>query len=217
MPPRVIGAGTSAPSTVTPIMSRLVPESSTSSGIADGAGEHPEDMASHLPVSGKGTKRQSKRGGKEDHAARTAFEHARVRPKKRKRALNAKPKSFVNHHIRNGQIVAVDPDQELTPEPRSQVQALVVPSAPEPSVRAEEADQDSRTVSRICHRKGRDNQAVKAPLSSPAKPSHSSPRNACCVRSSPTKEEVWNTISQTGGVWPELPSAFSHWDVQVCF
>ncbi|KAF8137266.1 hypothetical protein EV363DRAFT_655923 [Boletus edulis] len=51
-------------------------------------------------------------------------------------------------------------------------------------------------------------------LSSPGKLSQPSSRSARLVKSSPSKEDVLNAISRSGGTWPELPSVFSNWDIQ---
>ncbi|KAH0835864.1 hypothetical protein J3R83DRAFT_9738 [Lanmaoa asiatica] len=212
VPPSRIGAVTAAPSTAMPIpgVSRLAPESSTGSGLADGAGEHPE-MTSHFPVSRKRMKKQSERGA---YAARAASEHARNRQEKRRRAPKAKPKSLVKYHVRNGQIVPAEPKlgPERALEPR--LQAPVTPSLSDTTIHAAEADQNSTlTSTRICHRKGREDQMMKTPLSSPAKSGHPTPHTRS-VKSPPTTEEVCDKMSRLDGAWPELSSVFSHWDTQ---
>lgn len=192
-----------------PIVPRPALESSTSSGLVGNTGGRP-DVTSCLTMSGKRMRKQSERG-------KEASEHAHVRPKKRKRASKAKPNSLVKYHVRNGHIVALEPEPEPTPELQSHVRVPVTPSVSEPSVRSEEAAQESRMATQMCHRRGQENQAMKAPLSSPAISRHPSPRSSPCVKSSPTKEDMWNTmLSQGGGTWPKLPSMFSHWDAQVC-
>lgn len=126
--------------------------------------------------------------------------HGRRRSRKVKRG-KAKEKSSARHHVRDGQIVTVSSEPEPGPE------SPATPSASQP----EEADSPARTP----HHKGQENRATKTPLSSSPKNSyHASSRR---VTSSPTKEDVWNTISRGTGIWPELPRVFSQWDVQVTF
>ena len=126
--------------------------------------------------------------------------HGRRRSRKVKRG-KAKEKSPARHHVRDGQIVTVSSEPEPGPE------SPTTPSASQP----EEADSPARTP----HHKGQENRAMKTPLSSlPKNLYHASSRR---VTSSPTKEDVWNTISRGTGIWPELPRVFSQWDVQVTF
>ncbi|KAF8439020.1 hypothetical protein L210DRAFT_2240098 [Boletus edulis BED1] len=229
VPPVQIGA-TPAPGTrtPTPTASRLAPKSPTGHPLAVDAVEHPD-----VPIPRKRKKRQSEGGEKGVHAARVVSEVSeklqppRIRmvtsdlptPRRRTKkeserrqikpqhAPNAKPKSSEKHHVRNGQIVAVASE----PEPRSQVPAT--PSASQP----EKANQDAQTPTRTRHRKRQGDRAIKVELSSPGKLSQPSSRSARLVKSSPSKEDVLNAISRSGGTWPELPSVFSNWDIQVCF
>ena len=195
-----------APSTPTPTVPQLARENSTSSGPAADAGECP-DAPLYAPVPRKRTKKPSE-CGKEAHATRTA--HASIRRKnKPKRAPKAK--SPVKYHIWNGQIVSVElqPEPEPTPAPQSRT------PAPQPPIDTEEAAQALRSPARLRRRKGRENQAMKTSLSSPAR--HPNTRSPRFIKSSPTKEDVWNTLCQDGREWPEPPTMFSHWDIQVCF
>ncbi|KAI9567594.1 hypothetical protein HD554DRAFT_2039595 [Boletus coccyginus] len=184
------GAGSASvpPSDVTAVAPSLPPARSISSGLADSAREH-SDMASHLPASRKRTKKPTERG-----------EYARARQVKPKRTQKSTRRLPTTYHVRNGQIVT------LASEPESPSQAPATSSAP----RLE----NMRTPDQVRHRKGQENQAIKTPLSSPAKPSHSSPRIVRFVNSSPTKQDVWDAISRRARTWPELPSVFSHWDAQ---
>ena len=125
---------------------------------------------------------------------------ARTRRNQRRKAT---PKSPVTYHVRNGHLVTLASEPERS-------QAPSIPSASQP----EEDDQDAQMPPRIRHREG---QEAKTPLLSPANPSHPSPRSARLKPSpSSTKEDAWTAIVKRGGTWPELPSLFSHWDVQVC-
>ena len=171
--PLFIGTVTPTPSASTPGVSWLAPECSTSNGLVDGTTENADmDRASELP-----RKRPKRRGG----------ERARSRRDKRRKALQATPKPPVTYHVRNGQIVT------LASEPEPESQAPATPSASQP-------EEDARTPTRMRHREGQENRAMKTPLSSPG-----------------AKEDAWSVISKRGGTWPEPPSTFSHWDVQVCF
>ena len=195
VPPPRVTAVASAPSAPMPTASSVPPACSISGGLPDSAGEH-SDLTSHLPASRKRTKKPTERS-----------EYARVHQAKPKRTQGSTERLSMTYHVRNGQIVTLASE----PGPPSQVPATSSVSLPE------EADQDTQTPDRIRHRKGQENQAIKTPLSSPAKPSHPSPRSVRFVNSSPTKQDAWDAISRRARTWPELPSVFSHWDAQVCF
>jgi hypothetical protein len=192
-PPPRVGPLMSTPSTPMPTVSLFAPESSTSTGLVDGAREN-ADIVSDVHASRKRTRGPGSKG-------------ARVRRNRKSPLKKTTPKSPVTYHVRNGQIVT------LASEPA----VPTIPPASQPE--EEEAGQDAQMPPRIRHREGQENQALKTPLSSPANPSHPSPRSARLVKSSPNtaKEDAWSVIAKRGGTWPELPSVFSHWDVQVCF
>lgn len=133
--------------------------------------------------------------------------HHRVEKEGKRRHKKRKPADLqcaVTHHIRDGQIVAGPLMEPGSP----------APTAPTPSY--SEVDEDARNPPRMRHRKGRENRATKAPLSSPAKSISSGSRNARQVKSSSTKEDVRKALSKSDGIWPEPPTVFSQWDVQVC-
>lgn len=148
--------------------------------------------------------------------ARTTSARDAIRLKKPKQRPKGKPRSPVKYHVWNGRIVAVElePGSESTLTPDAPPRASAASSPSRPTVLAEETVQDLRTPSPRRHRKGRENEAIKTPLLPPVRPpSKRSPR---IVKSSPTKEDVWNKIHQASRKWPDLPAAFSHCDIQVC-
>ena len=161
--------------------------------------------ASCMPVPRKRTKKRDGRGGKETRVS--------IRQKESKRALNAKQKSPSKYHVWNGQIVAVEMVSEPSPSPAHDPPQAPDISASQPTVSAEETSEELESLAQPRHRSRRENQAMIAPLSSP--PGCSTSRSLRPARSSPRKGNLWDSFYQSGGTWPELPAAFSQWDIQV--
>ena len=178
VPPDGIGEG---PASTTPMptltVTHLAPGRSTRDDAEARAEEPNSGLVDDSGLSRKRTRKESERGKP----------RARVRHKKPKQGASVPPTIPVSTNVQVDQIVGI---AAVELEPRSPASEI----RPE-----EEADQDARMSTPIHQGEGRENWAMKSPLSSP------------------TEEDVWEAISKDGGMWPDLPSLFRQWDVQVGF
>ncbi|KAG9313609.1 hypothetical protein JVU11DRAFT_5939 [Chiua virens] len=148
------------------------------------------DVTSTSSVSCKRTKRYGELKGNATPQKKVHREHG------------MKPRSLVTHHVHDGRIVTVSLFSPL----ESQAQASVTPCIPQSSVHTEEAGQGSQAPTRRRKRNGRGNK-TKAVMS----PSTTSNRR---MRLSSKKDDVWDSIYEHSGTWPEFPGQFEQWDLQ---